>query len=320
MKKIKDKKVLPSILKEIKNYRPIVQDYTFQKSISYSQFSTFITCPKKWQLRYRDGNYQSEASINMTFGTAIHETIQKYLTTMYEVSTAEADRMDLEQFFHDKFIETYKKDYESNNNTHFSNPDEIREFHEDGLMILNFLKKRKGEYFSKRGWHLVGCEIPILIHPHERLRNVIFKGFIDLVMYCENTNKFVIYDIKTSTSGWKDYQKKDETKIAQILFYKYYFSKQFKVPIDDIEVEFFILKRKLPENNQFYLKPIQQFVPASGKSKITKSMKMIEDFIEQCFDEQGMKNQQYEAKPSKYGCLYCPFKNNKELCDKGISS
>jgi hypothetical protein len=239
---------------------------------------------------------------------------------MYTTSTAEADRLDIDEYFHNCFVETYKKDYESNNKKHFSTPDQMREFHDDGLMIIDFFKKRKGEYFSKKGWHLVGCEIPILIHPHERLKNVIFKGFIDLVMYCENTNKFVIYDIKTSTAGWRDYQKKDETKIAQILLYKHFFSKQFNVPIEDIDVEFFILKRKLPENNEFYIKPIQQFVPASGKGKVTKAVKMIEDFINECFDEQGLVNKQYEPTPSKYSCLYCPFKNNKELCDKGISS
>ena len=320
MKKIKDKKILPPILKEIKNYKPQTQDYTFQKSISYSQVSTFLTCPHKWSLMYKDGHYQSEQNINMTFGTAIHETIQKYITTIYETSIAEADRIDLENYFHNSFTETYRKNYESNKKIHFSGPSEMREFYEDGLMILDFLKKKKAQYFSKRGYHLIGCEVPILTYPYERYKNVIFKGYIDLILYNENTNKFTIYDIKTSTSGWKDYQKKDETKVAQILLYKYFFSKQFNVPIDNIDVEFFILKRKLPEDNKYYLKPIQQFVPPSGKSKITKAVKMIETFIEECFDEQGMKNKQYEATPSKFGCMYCPFKNNKKLCNKAVFS
>lgn len=319
MKKVKDKKTLPPILKEIKNYKPIIQDYTFQKSISYSQFSTFITCPRKWSLMYKDGHYQSEHNINMTFGTAIHETIQHYISVIYNTSIAEADRINLEELFHNNFTETYKKNYESNKNTHFSNPAEMREFYEDGLMILDFIKRKKTQYFSKRGWHLIGCEIPILINPYERYKNVIFKGYIDLILYNENTNKFFIYDIKTSTAGWKDYHKKDETKIAQILLYKHFFSKQFNVPIENIEVEFFILKRKLPEDNKFFLKPIQQFTPPSGKSKVSKAVKQIEDFIETCFDEKGLKDIQYDAKPSKYGCMYCPFKNNKKLCKESIS-
>ncbi|MEK6882811.1 MAG: PD-(D/E)XK nuclease family protein, partial [Nanoarchaeota archaeon] len=230
MKKIKDKKIYPPILKEIKNYKPVVMDYSFQKSISYSQFSTFVTCPKKWSLTYREGHYQSESSINMTFGTALHNTLQNYLTVFYNESTVEADRIELDTYFKEQLSNTYKADYEKNNQKHFSNSEEMGEFYDDGLMILNFLKKKKGEYFSKRGWHLVGCEVPILTSPYERFNNVVFKGYIDLVLYNEELDKFVIYDIKTSTAGWKDYQKKDEVKVAQILLYKYFFSKQFNVP------------------------------------------------------------------------------------------
>jgi len=320
MKKIKNKKFLPPILKEIQNYKPIVMNYASQKSISYSQISTYLTCPKKWSLMYREGHYKSEQNMNMTFGTAIHETVQHFLSTLYNESGVKAEQLDLEEYFENELTKTYKKNLESNNNIHFSNSEEMDEFYNDGLMILEFLKKKKGEYFSKRGWHLVGVEVPILIQPYERFTNVIFKGFIDLILFNDNTQKFTIYDIKTSTAGWKDYQKKDETKLAQLLLYKYFFSKQFNVPIENIDIEFFILKRKLPENNEFFVKPIQQFVPASGKSKITKAVKMVEDFIETCFDENGLKDQQYEAKPSKYSCLYCPFKNSKELCSQAILS
>jgi len=315
----KNKKI-PQILKEIKNHTPYVLDYSTQKTISYSQFSTYMNCPHKWALMYKDGNYISEPSINMTFGTAVHTVIQNYLTTMYEQSTVAADNIDLEEEFQNCFSETYKKEVKANNGKHFSSPVEMREFYEDGLKILNFLKNKKGAYFGKRGYHLVGCEIPILIAPYTQYKNVIFKGFIDLILYNEITNKFTIYDIKTSTRGWGDKEKKDEIKLAQILLYKYYFSKQFNVPIDDIEVEFFIVKRKLPEPNDYFLKPIQQFSPPAGKSKTNKAVSLIENFITDCFDSQGLKDKQYEPNPSKYGCTYCAFKNRKDLCKVGISS
>ena len=44
-------------------------------------------------------------------------------------------------------------------------------------------------------------------------------------MYNENTETFTIYDIKTSTRGWGDREKKDEIKQFQILLYKIYFSR-----------------------------------------------------------------------------------------------
>jgi hypothetical protein len=277
----------------------------------------YLSCPKKWALQYRDGHKIYAPSINMTFGTAIHETIQKYIHTMYEESGVQADKMDLEELFEERFRETYAKEYTSNKNIHFSGPEEMREFFDDGIAILEFIKKRKGEYFSSKGWHLVGIEIPIVIPPDKRYNNVLFNGFIDLVMYHEPTNEFVIYDIKTSTRGWSDKEKKDEIKQFQILLYKTYFSEQFGVPIDSIDVKFFILKRKIWEESEFPQKRIQEFIPANGKTKMNKAKTALTSFIENIFNLDGsFKNTDHQPNPSKSNCMYCPFKNRKDLCDK----
>lgn len=310
---------LPPILKLIKEYKPQEMDYSYQKSISYTAFSTYMSCPKKWSLLYKDGYYESSFSMNMTFGTALHETVQNYLTLMYEKSGAEADRLDIEEYFQTQFTQAYQVDFEKNNKKHFSNPGEMREFFDDGINILTQLKQHKNKYFSKRDWHLVGCEIPILITPYKPFKNVVYKGYIDLVLYHEKTNKFVIYDLKTSKGSWGDYQKKDEIKIAQLLLYKHFFSQQFNIPIEDIDIEFFILKRKLPEENPYYLKHIQQFNPPSGKNKVGKAITALENFIKECFDENGLKDKEHEAKPSEYGCKYCVFSGKKDLCKVGIS-
>ena len=89
------KRKIPQILKQIKNQPLREINHAFQKAISYSQFSVFASCPHKWSLQYRDGKYTSESSIHMTFGTALHETLQHYITTIYEISGAEADRINL---------------------------------------------------------------------------------------------------------------------------------------------------------------------------------------------------------------------------------
>lgn len=305
----------PSIVKQIQNFKPLEINYAFQKSISYSQLSMYSSCPKKWALQYRDGYKIQAPSINMTFGTAIHETVQNYLSVMYEKSGAEADRIDLEDYFEDRFRDNYTKEYKDNKNIHFSDPEEMREFFDDGIAILEFIKKRKGEYFSKRGWYLVGIELPIVIAPDKRYNNVLYNGFIDLVMYHEPTNQFVIYDIKTSTRGWGDKEKKDEIKQFQILLYKTYFSELFGVDVDNIDVKFFILKRKVWEESEFPQKRIQEFTPANGKTKINKAKSALNTFIEEVFNVDGSyKNIDHSATPSKYACSYCPFKDKKDLC------
>ena len=310
---------IPEVLKRIKNFKPFEINYTFHKSISYSQLSMYSSCPKKWALQYRDGHKIYAPSINMTFGTAIHETVQRYLHIMYEESGAQADRMDLEEYFEERFREAYAKEYANNKNIHFSGPEEMREFFDDGIAILEFIKKRRSEYFSSKGWYLVGIEIPIVITPDKRYNNLYYNGFIDLVMYHEPTNEFVIYDIKTSTRGWGDKEKKDEIKQFQILLYKTYFSEQFGVPTDNIDVKFFILKRKIWEESEFPQKRIQEFTPANGKTKMNKAKNALTNFIESAFNLDGsFKDTDHQPNPSKSNCMYCPFKNEKDLCGSAV--
>ena len=309
----------PSIVKQIRNSKPLEINYAFQKSISYSQMSMYLQCPKKWALQYRDGHKIYKPSINMTFGTAIHETLQNYLTVLYDESGVKADEIDLEEYFEDRFRETYSEEYKSNKSLHFSNPEEMREFYDDGLAILEFVKKKRGEYFSKTGWYLVGVEIPIVLSPDKRYSNVLFNGFIDLVLYHEPTEQFVIYDIKTSSRGWGDKEKKDEIKQAQILLYKSSFSELFGVPEDHIDVEFFIVKRKIWEQSEFPQRRVQQFTPANGKTKVNKARTSLTTFIESVFNLDGSyKDTEHQVQPSKSTCNYCPYKDKKELCDKAI--
>ena len=204
----------PQILKEIQNKELPEVNYAYQKTISYSQMSMYRSCPHKWSLQYKDGHYDDSPSIHFTFGTAMHEVIQDWLTVLYEESGTKADQINLEEQFQEKFIGLYKESYSKNKETHYSSPEELREFFEDGVAILDFIKKKRNQYFSKRGWHLAGIELPIVINVG---RNLMYKGFIDLVLYHEPTNKFYIYDIKTSTRGWNAKAKSDENKQMQLV-------------------------------------------------------------------------------------------------------
>lgn len=314
------KKKIPQLVKQIQKQPLREVKYGIEKSISYSQVSMFLNCPHKWSLQYKDGYYQSESSIHMTFGTALHEALQHYITTIYNVSGAEADRINLEEYFETRFRETYLKDYKSNNKVHFSDPVEMREFFDDGLAILNFIKKKRGGYFGKRGWYLVGCEVPLVLNPHPHFKNVLYKGYLDVVLYHEPTNKFKIIDIKTSTRGWDDKTKKDETKQLQLVLYKKYYSQQFGVPEDNIDIEFFIVKRKVWEESPYPISRIQEYVPASGKVKMNKAMNTVNSFIEEVFNHDGSyKDKRFEPNPNKFNCMYCPFKDNKDLCNASVS-
>ena len=306
---------IPNIVKQIKNYTYPKLNYSFQHSVSYSQLQTYLSCPHKWQLQYKDNVGMFDYNIYMVFGSALHEVLQKYITMIYEESGAAADRFEIEEYFKKKFFEIYDTNQKKNKGIHFSSPSEMREFYNDGLDIINFIKKKRGAYFSKKGWHLVGIEVPLLVKPNDFLNNTFFKGYLDLVFYHEPTNKFKIVDIKTSTNGWNKYKKKDEKKSFQLILYKNYFSKQFNIPKEDIEVEFFIVKRKLYEDVDFAQKRVQEFIPANGKNKTNKATKALSDFISECFDNDGKIKDKEHKKFIGKQCDWCIF-SEKNICKK----
>ena len=236
---------------------------------------------------------------------------------MYEESKAAADRLDSEATLKRVLKEEYQNFYKKNKNIHFSNPAELAEFYDDGLNIINYIRKRGNIYFSKKGWYLLGCEMPIVIKPMKGLSNVLFSGFLDLVFYHEPTNTIKILDIKTSTRRWGDKEKKDEVKMSQLILYKKFFSEQYNFPIDNIEVEYFITRRKVYEEGDYPQKRIQEYKPAAGKVKVNKANQLLESFLNEVFNSDGsFKMHELEKRPSKENCRFCPYSNNPDLCNK----
>lgn len=302
----------PNIITEIQNAELPKVNYAYQKAISYSQMSMYLQCPHKWSLQYKDGHYQNEKSIHFCFGTAMHETLQEWLEVLYNESATKADAMNLTDLFQEKFIAEYTKDYEDNDNTHFSSPEELREFYEDGVEIINFVTKKRKEYFAKRNWHLVGCELPIVQNIGN---NLMYKGFIDLVLYNEVLDKFVIFDLKTSTRGWTDRNKKDDYKNMQLVLYKKFFNEQHGIPLENIEVEFFILKRKIFETDDYVVPRVQRHRPAAGRNKLNKANKTLDEFIKDCFTPKGKHQDKAHPKNVTKLCEWCPFMKNG-MCDR----
>ena len=111
-----------------------------------------------------------------------------------------------------------------------------------------------------------------------------FLGFLDVVLKDEISGKIKIIDIKTATMGWNKYQKADVVKNDQLL-YKEYYSKKHDVPVDMIDIEFLIFKRKLWEKAEFLQKRIQRHVPLNGKPSMNKMRSRFEEFLDACYDE-----------------------------------
>ena len=264
----------------------IKQSPSKNKHISYSQLSTYNKCPRLWELQYLRNIVPYEPSIYMVFGTAFHETLQTYLETLYMDKVKTANDLNIKTILYDNMVKAYKSAKAMSGHEHFSNETEMYSFYRDGLSIMDWIKKKRGGYFSSKTMQLAGIETLL----YQEIRpGVVFKGLVDLVFYHPNSDRWTIVDIKTSTRGWQDKAKKNPNLTAQVILYREFFAKQFGIDKDKIDVEYFIVKRQIPKNADFasMRKRVQQFSPASGPRKTKQVLEAMNKFIAETVDENG---------------------------------
>ena len=286
------------------------------RKISYSQFAMYSKCPKQWELAYVRGLRQFSQSIHTLFGTAFHETLQHYLTVMYEQTAKAADEIDLHAMLQERMRYHYQHAVKEMGE-HFSNKFELTEFYKDGITILDYIKRHRAKYFSAKNEELIGIELPIY-HPANNEKGIYMLGYLDIVIRDKRDGKITIIDLKTSTMGWNKYQKANKIKTSQLVLYKEYFAAQYGWDVEKIKVKFMIVKRKLIEGAMFPQKRVQEITPASGKPTRNKLLREINSWIDNCFDLEGNyhteKNYIASAGKNKKNCKYCDFKDRDDLC------
>ena len=285
------------------------------KKISYSQYNQWVTCPHKWKLNYIDELRQFTDNIHTMFGTSMHEVLQTYLTVMYNDTAKMADALPLDKMLLHRMKTNYTDIMQRNGGEVFCEQSDMEEFYKHGLNILDWFKKKRGMYFSKRGYELVGVEVTI---KYDMSNGIKFIGYMDVVIYDTVRDKYKIIDIKTSTMGWNKWAKADKNKTDQLLLYKQFYGAQNDIALDKIDVEYFIVKRKLYEKVDFPQRRVQTFTPANGKPSINKVINNLNKFINESFiDGEYNTEHIYIKNPSKKNCRFCEF-NQTEYCDVGV--
>jgi hypothetical protein len=273
------------------------------------------SCPHQYKLNYIDKLGESSSNIHTIFGTAMHETIQHYLSVMYGVSKKQADEINKDKLLLEKMREAYKSEADKMSEGTPCTQIQLEEFYGDGRRILTWLDKHMHKFYSKSGFELVGIEIPLNATIKE---GVHFIGFIDIVIRDLASNEIIIIDLKTSTMGWNQYQKADKMKNSQILLYKKYYSELFSIPLQKIKVEYQILRRKLPEDSAFPVPHVSKHIPAHGSPSVKKVYDEFMEFINTVFDDGGgFKDIEFPKVPgaAKKNCKFCEF-GNRGICDK----
>lgn len=300
------------------------------RGVSYSQFTTYVECPKHWDLKYRQGNYFFSSTISTVFGSALHACIQEWLNLLYTSTVKASDEYSFEEKLQEHLMNTYKKEKEANNNKHFSTLEELNEFYEDGLAILKYLRRKRKKLFDTEYTELVGHEVVLNTEIFEGNSLILFNGFLDTVFIEKKLGNapgefiyhIIIFDYKSSKSGWSErYELKDEKKLNQIRLYKHFFAKQFGWPIENITGEYKVLKRKVNtvqiDGWDMETPRLQTVSPSQGAVKIGQAVRALQDFVADCFYEDGShQEKEYKAKPGN-ACKFCEFRNT-EHCQLGV--
>ena len=276
--------------------------------VSYSQYGMWTSCQQQFKLSYIDKLGESSANIHTIFGSAMHETIQHFLSVMYGVSKKQALLLDVEGILKEKLVEHFTTENAKMTEGTPCTQIELEEFFGDGRQILHYFKTKLDKLYTKSGFELVSIELPLNA---EVRPGVNFVGFIDIVLKEVSSGKIIIIDLKTSTRGWNQYQKADKVKTSQMLLYKKFYSEKYNVPLDKIEVEYQILKRKISDTTEFTIPRISKFVPANGKPSVNAAWKGFMEFVDSVYDEVGaVKQVDFPTNKSK-SCDWCEFKTRK---------
>lgn len=206
--------------------------------ISFSEYSTYLTCQHKWYLTYCLG-FKGEMTEELIFGQIVHKSLE-------DLFLKPAIRRSI---FWDKLVKNnLKKELERIKDIDF-----LDKFNKSGLYYV-FVRQalaviKQLDFFVRfKDYEIIDVEyklddLPII--SFEEL-DFTFKGYIDLVLKHKITGRILLLDWKTSRKKWdiKAKLKDNEDFFTQLGFYKKFYSFKENIPLNQIDVKFFNLPRE----------------------------------------------------------------------------
>jgi len=219
--------------------------------ISYSEFTTFLSCPYRHKIQYIDR--VRPTSIHLIFGSAVHEYCERFLLGNDTLVTL-PELFDL--YYEEREMEPFqpilKKD--------------IEQILQQGAKFLPEFKQNFSEMFPN--YKIIATEKEIYKKLVDKIN---FKGYIDAIVKVEDI--YHIIDFKTCYSGWNQYRKSDIKALLQNAFYKYFSDYNF----ESTQTHYILLKRVAPAKQR-----VEKFTVDSsniiekGIQQLTKTARMIQ--------------------------------------------
>lgn len=280
------------------------------RSISFSEYSTYINCPHKWYLTY-GLRYPGDISEELIFGSAVHNTIENILTNKH---VQRMYRLNKENTIRDVFKGFLKDELQKIENENF-----LKMFAEKKLaniffwqassviLSLNFFERFKNYTIEHVELKLDGLTIY-----ETETKKITFKGFIDLILKNKETGKYLILDWKTSRKAWDIIKKmKDnENFFAQLCLYKKFFSQSAGIPFELIETKFYNLCRDEPNLQSPYAGVLTKEYIDLFYDKFLNTAIQIYDHAQSLTSFKKVKHI-----TNKNFCFRCHF-NNAKFCNE----
>lgn len=266
--------------------------------ISYSEFSLYQSCGHRHLIEKYLKLAEQPPSIHLYFGSAIHLAIEKGLK----------DRINLEERI-TVFKETFMKEMIENmaNTPEYF---EMMNFVDQGENILKYMSTEK----IHEKYEVVGVEEPMYEHLFGKFH---FKGFLDLILKYRDKNKYKILDWKSSSEPW-DVEKKKSDPIftSQTMFYKYFYSRKYNIPFEDIECQYVVLNRLKNKKNPFLgFGEIQTVTMEFGEEDMKNALNKMASTLRDIHIRNEFPKAKFAKKNWRSDCFFCPYKDGHSLCD-----
>jgi hypothetical protein len=251
--------------------------------ISYSALVD-TACPLKFKLNWIDRLERKDNEFSV-FGKVVHEIAEDILKNNSEIESS---------------VQNYKTKLRA---ALLSLPElkftakDIKEFKEQGEGLLREVRPAFEKFFEGKKWEVLSVEEQLMEPiPEFTLDTLLFKGFIDILIGCEE--RIYLIDLKTCSFGWKPEKKSDTMTTYQLTYYKAFWSKKLGIPVKDIDCYFVLLKRTAPKDRVEFVK-----IPV-GERKIKNAMEFLVKMLTSIYSGKFNKN--------KTACKWCPYKGTEK--------
>ena len=221
--------------------------------ISYSELKIWSECPRKHKLLYIDKLKGFTGNEYTAFGRSLHALCENAVQELLEES-------DYDEFFDLHF----EKELAELSETREELVEQMRgQAKIISPQIIPALKETFGDF------EVVSVEEKL----YEKimnfsLDNLVFKGYIDLVIKTDD-GKYHVIDWKTCSWGWDREKRNSKTITYQLTLYKKFFCQKHNIDPKMVETHFALLKRTAKKDN------VEIFRVTSGPKKTSNATDLL---------------------------------------------